>query len=253
MDGTAQRFQDKVALVTGAGSGIGLAIAKHLAAEGARVAIADIADATDIAATIPGSMAVALDVVSDPGWIQAMAMVEEHWAPVELLVNNAGITLPGSIESIALEDWQRTLDVDLTGVFLGCRHAIAAMRKVGRGAIVNISSAYGIKADPDYVAYNAAKSEIILMTRSIALHCAREALGIRCNVVHPGVILTPMLADALAATSDPRAEQKRWKKSHPIGRLGETGDIARMVAFLLSDDASFVTGAAYVVDGGLSL
>jgi NAD(P)-dependent dehydrogenase (short-subunit alcohol dehydrogenase family) len=170
---------------------------------------------------------------------------------LDILVNNAGITLPGSVETLSLADWQRTLDVDLTGVFLGCRHGIAAM-KAG-GTIINISSAYGIKPDPDTVAYNAAKSAVVLMTKSIALHCARSRYDITCNIVHPGVVRTPMMDAYLAASADPAGEAQRWMDMHPLGRLGTPEDVSAVVTFLASAEARFITGASYVVDGGISL
>ncbi len=250
-----QRLHNKVALVTGAASGIGADIASRLRAEGAVVFIADVdrANGTRLAEALgQGAIFVQLDVTQEESWGQAMAAVQAQSGRLDILVNNAGITLPGTVESLSLADWRRTLDVDLTGVFLGCRHGIAAM-KAGGGSIINISSAYGIKADPDTVAYNAAKSAVVLMTKSIALHCARSRYDITCNIVHPGVVRTPMMDAYLAAAPDPEAEAQRWMDMHPIGRLGTPADISAVVAFLASPEARFTTGASYVVDGGISL
>jgi NAD(P)-dependent dehydrogenase (short-subunit alcohol dehydrogenase family) len=250
-----QRLQNKVALVTGAASGIGADIASRLRAEGAAVFIADVdqANGMRLAESLgPGVTFVKLDVTQDESWDQAMTAVHAQSGRLDILVNNAGITLPGTVESISLDDWRRTLDVDLTGVFLGCRHGIAAIKARG-GAIINISSAYGLKADPDTVAYNAAKSAVVLMTKSIALHCARSRYDITCNIVHPGVVRTPMMDAYLAAAPDPEAEAQRWMDMHPIGRLGKPADVSAVVAFLASPEARFITGASYVVDGGISL
>jgi len=250
-----QRLQNKVALVTGAASGIGADIASRLRVEGAAVFIADVdqANGMRLAESLgPRSTFVKLDVTQDESWRQAMAAVHAQSGRLDILVNNAGITLPGTVESISLDDWRRTLDVDLTGVFLGCRHGIAAI-KAGGGAIINISSAYGLKADPDTVAYNTAKSAVVLMTKSVALHCARSRYDITCNIVHPGVVRTPMMDAYLAAAPDPEAEAQRWMDMHPIGRLGTPADVSAVVAFLASPEARFITGASYVVDGGISL
>jgi NAD(P)-dependent dehydrogenase (short-subunit alcohol dehydrogenase family) len=250
-----QRLQNKVALVTGAASGIGADIASRLRAEGAAVFIADVdqANGMRLAESLgQGVTFVKLDVTQDESWGQTMAAVHARSGRLDILVNNAGITLPGTVESISLDDWRHTLDVDLTGVFLGCRHGIAAI-KAGGGAIINISSAYGLKADPDTVAYNAAKSAVVLMTKSIALHCARSRYDITCNIVHPGVVRTPMMDAYLAAAPDPEAEAQRWMDMHPIGRLGTPADVSAVVAFLASPEARFITGASYVVDGGISL
>jgi NAD(P)-dependent dehydrogenase (short-subunit alcohol dehydrogenase family) len=250
-----QRLLNKIALVTGGASGIGAGIATRLRGEGAFVFIADIdqASGTRLAVSLgPDAMFVPLDVTQDESWTVAMSAIHARSGRLDILVNNAGITLPGTVESLSLEDWRRTLDVDLTGVFLGCRHGIAAI-KAGGGAIINISSAYGIKADPDTVAYNAAKSAVVLMTKSIALHCARSRYDITCNIVHPGVVRTPMMDAYLAATPDPAAEAQRWMDKHPVGRLGTPADVSAVVAFLASAEARFITGASHVVDGGISL
>jgi NAD(P)-dependent dehydrogenase (short-subunit alcohol dehydrogenase family) len=249
------RFDNKVILVTGAASGIGAAIAKRFFDEGGSVLIADYDREHGIAiAESLGENAkfLHLDVADNESWSAAMQQTKLLFGKLDVLVNNAGVTLQGSVESISLEDWQRTLNIDLTGVFLGCRHGIAAMAENG-GAIINISSAYGLKADPDTVAYNAAKSALVLMTKSIALHCARSNYSITCNLVHPGVIQTPMLDAYIAALPDPAAEMKRWTDMHPIGHLGKPEDIAAMVVFLASAEARFTTGASFVVDGGISL
>jgi NAD(P)-dependent dehydrogenase (short-subunit alcohol dehydrogenase family) len=249
------RLQGKVAVVTGAASGIGAEIATRFRSEGAVVFIADIdrERGTAVAGSLgPDAFFVPLDVTRDESWTEAVALVHERSGRLDVLVNNAGVTLPGTVESLSLQDWRLTLDVDLTGVFLGCRHGIAAIKPFG-GSIINISSAYGIKADPDTVAYNAAKSAVVLMTKSIALHCARARYDITCNIVHPGVVRTPMMDAYLAAGPDPEAEAQRWMDMHPIGRLGTPADVSAVVSFLASADARFITGASYVVDGGISI
>ena len=255
MSGMASRFENKVALVTGGASGIGAEIASRFQREGAAVVIADIDQ--ERGASLAGSlgrdcMFTNLDVTQDQSWSSAMTSVIARFGRLDIVVNNAGITRAGNVESLSLDDWRLTLDVDLTGVFLGCRHGVAAMKATG-GSIINISSAYGLKADPDTVAYNAAKSAVILMTKSIALHCARSRYDITCNIVHPGVVRTPMMDAYIATCPDPEAEAMRWSDMHPIGRLGSTADISAVVSFLASAEARFITGASFVVDGGISL
>jgi NAD(P)-dependent dehydrogenase (short-subunit alcohol dehydrogenase family) len=249
------RLQHKVALVTGAASGIGAEIASRFRSEGALVVLtdADLERGAHVAASLgPEAIFIGLDVTQDQSWTHAMALVRERFGKLDVLVNNAGITRPGNVESLSLDDWRVTLDVDLTGVFLGCRHGVKAMRATG-GAIINISSAYGIKADPDTVAYNAAKSAVVLLSKSIALHCARSRYDITCNIVHPGVVRTAMMDAYLAACPDPDAEARRWTDMHPVGRLGTPAEVSAVVSFLASAEARFITGASYVVDGGLSL
>jgi NAD(P)-dependent dehydrogenase (short-subunit alcohol dehydrogenase family) len=250
------RLTGQVAIVTGAASGLGRAISEAFVAEGAVVAVTDISDGEGMAvAKSLGAKAIFIhhDVTSESDWKHAIARTVEHFGKLDTLVNNAGITLLGSIESLSLEDWNKTLAVDLTGVFLGCKLALPAMKLAGGGAIINISSMLGLKAEDDCVAYNAAKSGVTLMTKSIALHCARQRHNIRCNSIHPGVIRTPILEKVLAQVRDPEALMKQYVAKHPIGRLGEPADVANLAIYLASSESSFVTGSSCVVDGGATL
>ena len=250
------RVEGKVALVTGAASGLGAAIAERLAQEGATVVVADVDRAGGEAqAQRMGNATVflALDVTSEDDWRMAVDATVERHGRLDILVNNAGITLMGSVESISLADFRKTLEVDLIGPFLGCRTAIPALAKSGRGSIVNISSMAGLKAGPDLAAYNAAKAGVTLFTKSVALHCAREKNGVRCNSVHPGVIRTPILDKVLAQVPNPEATMAGFVAAHPIGYIGEPADIANIVLYLSSDESKFATGAEFVVDGGSSM
>ena len=239
------------ALVTGGGSGIGEAIARQLAAAGAYVMIGDVDTVAGAAvADSFGARFVRLDVASEDDWAAA---IEADQGGLDILVNNAGITIMGSIEDISLADFQHTLDVDLIGVFLGCKAAIATMRRGGGGAIVNISSTAGLKASANLAAYNAAKAGVTLLTKSVALHCAEQRYGIRCNSVHPGVIRTPILDKVMAQVSDPQALMAGFVAQHPIGNIGDTADIADIVHYLVGPRAKFITGSEFVVDGGLIL
>ena len=244
----------RLALVTGTASGLGQAIAERLDAEGAIVVSTDVDEANGAAnaARLQRGAFLPLDVTSEEGWAAVMAQVGRRFGPLDILVNNAGITTLGSIEDISYAAFRREIDIDLCGTFLGCQAAVKAMRTRG-GSVVNISSASGLKASSWLVAYNAAKAGVTLMTKSIALYCGEKGYPIRCNSVHPGVIDSPMVAKAAAQTDDPEAFRRQLVSTHPIGHLGEPGDIAAMVAFLASDESKFSTGAAFVVDGGLTL
>ncbi len=248
------RLSGKVALVTGAASGLGRATAILFAREGARVACSDIdlAGARNTAETC-GSDAIALaqDVTDEARWRAVIADVETRLGALHILVNNAGIGLPGSIESTPSEDWRRVHAVDLDSVFYGCRAVLGAMRRAGTGAIVNVSSIAGIVADGNLAAYCSAKAAVRHLTKSVALHCARNRDPIRCNSVHPAFIDTPLLDAAIPHLS--REELlARLAAGNPMGCVGEPDDVAHAILYLASDEAKFVTGAELVIDGGLS-
>jgi 3-oxoacyl-[acyl-carrier protein] reductase len=237
----------KVALVTGAGRGIGRAIATGLAQAGAHLAINDLdaASATQTTASLPNAAAFPADV-SDEAAVQAMVVaVQARFGRMDILVNNAGVEPHGSLLELSLADWQRTLDVNLTGPFLTSRAAGGLMRKQGGGVIVNISSiagrAFGLR---NRAAYVAAKSGLIGLTRE----CAREfaAYNIRVNAICPGVIMTEMTAHL----RQDAGMMAKWMDEIPQRRLGEPEDVADAVVFLCSDAARYITGQAINVDGG---
>jgi len=242
------RFQGKVAIVTGGASGIGKATSVRLASEGASVVIADInADAGQVVVdqiTANGGSAifVSLNVTSEDAWNAAVATTVETFGKLDLLVNNAGIGDARAIEDTPIEVWDKTIAVTQTSVFLGLKASSAALKATGNGSVVNISSIYGLvggsAAGP---AYQAAKGAVRLLTKNAALWWVEE--GVRVNSVHPGFIDTPILEgaprEALAATV-------------PMKRLGRPEEIASMVLYLLSDEASFITGAEFAVDGGFT-
>lgn len=247
------RLDGRIALVTGGASGLGAAIASRLAGEGAIVWVADIdlPGAQAHATTLPGGRAIALDVTAKDQWRAAIAQVEAAHGRLDILVNNAGITTMGSIETLDVDAFRHELEIDVIGVFLGCQTALPLMKATG-GSIVNMASAAGLKADPGLVGYNAAKAAVTLMTKSIALHCAKERYGIRVNSVHPGAIHTPIIDKVLAQVPDPEATLAGFLSVHPIGHLGHPDDIAAIVAFLASDESRFATGAAFSIDGGMT-
>ncbi len=245
------RLKNKSAFVTGGASGLGEAIVRRFAAEGADVIIADI-DATGgtaLAAELgKAARFQQLDVTSEGSWETALATCDH----LDILVNNAGITTVGTIESLSLEQFRTMLDIDLVGVFLGCKLVVPLMKGRG-GSVINMSSMCGLRAQPDLVGYNAAKAAVTHLSRSVALHYAREGYGMRCNSIHPGAIHTPILDKVMSQVEDGQALYDGWVASHPVGRLGRPEEVAAMALYLASDESAFTTGAALAVDGGSSL
>jgi len=246
------RFDNRIALVTGAASGLGLAISQRLSGEGATVVMTDVDEAAgqSAVASLPTKgLFLRHDVTSETGWKSVVADVDTLFGRLQILVNNAGITLMGDIETLSFGAWKKTLEVDLDGPFLGCQNVIPLMKKSG-GVITNISSIAGLRASAALVGYNAAKAAVTLMTKSVALHCAEHGYGIRVNSVHPGMIRTPILEKVFAQGPQGEAIRAGAVATHPIGRIGEPEEVASLVAYLSSDEASFMTGGAYLVDGG---
>jgi meso-butanediol dehydrogenase/(S,S)-butanediol dehydrogenase/diacetyl reductase len=250
----SRRFEGHVAIVTAAGSGIGAATAKRLAAEGARLVVADLsgtrAQATAQAIAAAGSDAawLKMDAAEPPAVEATVALALSRWGRLDVLVNNAGYGEPALLCDTSIESWNRTLAVTLTSVFLGLKHALPVMRRQGRGAVVNTASVSGIAGDIGMPAYNAAKAGVVNLTRAAALECAGQ--GIRVNCVCPGGIDT-RVTQILAGD---RADELRRTMAavHPLQRMGSAEEIAAAIAFLASDEASFITGAALVADGGLT-
>lgn len=248
------RVAGKIALITGGASGIGRAAAKLLAAEGARVAVSDIniegaqATAADIGA---GALALEHDVTDEASWEKILGATADKLGGLHVLVNCAGIVSVGTVEETSLEDWRRVHAVDLDSVFLGCKHAVPLIARHGGGSIINLSSISGIIAGHNLAAYNSAKAGVRHLTKSVALHCARQGYGIRCNSIHPAFVDTAMLDDILRhGTREEGLE--RLARQVPLGKIGDTGDIAWAVVYLASDESKFMTGAEMVLDGGVS-
>jgi len=249
------RVQDKVALVTGGASGIGLATAELLAAEGARVVIADIDRAAGerAAATLgPRATFHRLDVTREDDWVAATDAVVRDGGRLDVLVNNAGTVLLKDVETTTLAEWHDLMAVNHDGVFLGCKHAVRVMKERGGGSIINMSSVAGLIGHPALAAYCASKGGVRLLTKSVALHCARRGYNIRCNSVHPSFADTPMLAGMLARTDDPARTRIGWSAAAPLGRLAHPAEVARTILFLASDESTFTTGAELVIDGGMT-
>jgi NAD(P)-dependent dehydrogenase (short-subunit alcohol dehydrogenase family) len=242
------RFDGKVALITGAASGIGKATALRLASEGAKVVVADVqteagaATVAEIESAGGTATFLKLDVTSESEWDAAIAATVETYGSLTTLVNNAGIGDARPIEDTDLATWDKTIAVTQTSVFLGSKAASAALRAADGASVVNISSMYGIVgaafAGP---AYQAAKGAVRILTKNLALHWAGD--GVRVNSVHHGFIDTPILGET---------DRTALIAGTPIGRLGKPEEIASMIAYLASDEASFITGGEFVVDGGVT-
>ena len=243
-----QRFDGKIAFVTGAGSGIGLAAARRIADEGGTVVCA--VQTEDQRAATGELESVVIDVADERSWAAVVDGVVSDHGGIDVLVCSAGILRKGTAEETTLDLWNEVLAVNLNGAFLGARLVIPLMRARGGGAIVNISSLNGIRGTPGALAYAASKGGVVALTMSMALDHARD--NIRVNCICPGSIHTPMVQAVYAETPDPEAARQARIAMHPLGRDGVPEDIAATIAFLASDDASFMTGQAVAVDGGRS-
>lgn len=250
------RMRGKSAVVTGGGLGIGRACALKLAEEGASVVVTDI-DAANGKAVVDdirsrGGKAFFLkhDVGDEAGWAEVMRVATERYGRLDALVNNAGVALGKDVEHTTLDEWRWLMRINLEGVFLGTRYAIATMKANGSGSIINLSSIEGLIGDPNLAAYNASKGGVRLLTKSSALYCARAGYNIRVNSVHPGYIWTPMVEHFLKAQGDIEKGRQALDRLHPIGHVGEPDDIAYGVLYLASDESRFVTGTELVIDGG---
>jgi len=244
------RLEGRVALVTGAASGIGRVTAERLVGEGAVAVVSDVQDEAgeETAGSIRGNGGQAgymhLDVTDEDGWTGVVERVLAEHGHLDILVNNAGLGDLAPIEETTLADWERTIAIDQTGVFLGMKSCGDALKASGHGSVINISSIFGTSGGfGTSPAYHAAKGAVRTLTKNVALHWATE--GVRVNSIHPGFIRTPILDQAKGT--------EVWDAMTaltPMGRLGEPAEIAAAVAYLASDDASFVTGLELYVDGG---
>ncbi|WP_448586156.1 glucose 1-dehydrogenase [Thermaurantiacus sp.] len=263
-----RRLEGRVAIVTGAASGIGRATAAALAAEGAAVMATDIdvagGEETHGLVRAAGGHAAFLahDVTSEEQWIAVVTATVERFGGLDILVNNAGIATGMAVTDMPLEAWNRQLAVNLTGVFLGAKHAIPAIRKTGRGgAIINVSSVAGLEGAAGLAGYCAAKGGVRLFSKALAKECAAARDGIRVNSVHPGIIDTPIWsridegglgAEAFRASSGANrlSPDLIAAQGAPLGFAGQPEDIARGIVYLASDDSRYVTGSELVIDGG---
>ena len=233
------RLRDKVILITGAAGGIGSAIAKAVAREGGRAVLTDLAS--------HAGMDHALDVTSEEDWTRVIAAVGK----LDGLVNAAGIAPLGTVEGTDYALWRKVMAINLDGTFLGCKHGMGAIKRNG-GSIVNISSVSGLVGGHNLAAYNASKGGVRLLTKSVALHGARQKPQVRCNSVHPTFIEGPMSDALFAVVPNPAEVKARMERQIPLHRFGKPAEVADMCVYLLSDESVFVTGAEFVIDGGLT-
>jgi NAD(P)-dependent dehydrogenase (short-subunit alcohol dehydrogenase family) len=231
------RLDERVALITGGGSGIGAACAERFASEGATVVTLDLAGAVDHL----------VDVGDESAVSEAIDLVVERHGRLDVVVNSAGVAGGGPVHLLDREEWDRVIRVNLTGTFLVCKHALRPMLDQGTGSIINVASVEGIEGTEGGSTYNASKAGVVMLTKNLAIDYGRK--GIRANVICPGFIETPMFASVL---DSPGMEiyRERIRDEHKLGRFGRPDEIAGAALFLASDDASFVTGHALVVDGG---
>lgn len=249
-----RKLENKTALVTGAARGIGEAIARAFASQGAHVIVTDIDVhlGQKVAAAIGGTF-YELDVSSEAAWDAFAA----NYAEIDIVVNNAGITgfenNPGSHdpEHASLSEWHRVHAVNLDGTFLGCRYAIRAMRAKGAGSIINMSSRSGLVGIPGAAAYASSKAAIRNHSKSVALYCAQQGLNIRCNSIHPAAILTPMWQALIGNGPDRTQRMAAMVADTPIKRFGTVAEVAAVALLLAGDDAAYMTGSELVLDGGL--
>jgi NAD(P)-dependent dehydrogenase (short-subunit alcohol dehydrogenase family) len=253
------RLAGKVAMITGAAGGIGQAIARRFADEGARIVLSDLdadalsAEADRLAGRGVEVLSVTHDVRDEASWMAAMEATEGKFGRLDILVNNAGVAAPApsAFEDITLAQWRKVMDVNLDGVFLGLRRAIPFMRRMGGGAIVNIGSVAAYVGTPGGPAYGTSKGGIRALTKQAAVLCARNGDKVRINAVHPCYVWTPLAEAGATARWGPDQAKDKLRAMHPFGVLAEPEDVANIVLFIASDEARLINGADIIADGGL--
>ena len=237
------RLKDKAVLITGAAGAIGAAVRDAVTREGGRAIATDLAGRDGIDH--------ALDVTSENDWLDAIGAIERTAGRLDGLVNAAGIAVLATIEETDYATWKRVMAINLDGTFLGCKHALALLKRNG-GSIVNLSSISGIVGGHNLAAYNASKGGVRLLTKSVALHGARLSPQVRCNSVHPAFLEGAMVEDILQQTGRPDIARGMLTRDIPLARLGKPAEVADLCVYLLSDESKFVTGAEFAIDGGLT-
>jgi len=237
------RLKDKVVLITGAAGAIGMAVKDAVTREGGRAIATDLAGRDGIDHV--------LDVTSENDWLGVVGEIERSVGRLDGLVNAAGIAVLATIEDTDYATWRRVIAINLDGTFLGCKYALALLKRNG-GSIVNLSSISGIVGGHNLAAYNASKGGVRLLTKSVALHGARLNPQVRCNSVHPAFLEGPMVEDVLGQTGRPDIARGMLTRDIPLARLGKPAEVAELCVYLLSEESGFVTGAEFAIDGGLT-
>lgn len=258
-DVSAQRLAGKKAFITGAGGGLGAAMAHLFVRHGAKVFLTDIdeaavrvvADAINAAYDSPAAWFAQQNVREEERWPPLLALAAEAMDGLSILVNNAGIGAVGGVESLPLKDWQRVMGVNVDAVFHGCKHALPLLKQSQPGSIINISSMAAFKIDPDYTVYNASKAAVASLSKSVAIDCARQKIEVRCNSIHPAFIRTGIVEPFFQALGEEEAIRK-LTRGNPMRRLGEPDDVAYAALYLASDESRYVTAAELRIDGGAS-
>jgi len=248
-----ERFKGKLGVISGGASGMGAETARHYAKEGGSVITIDIDEegGNRVSEEIGESCEfVKVDVTKEEDWNDLETHLGERFYKITNVVNAAGISEPATIEDETVEHWDRVHAINGTSVFLGCRFAVKAMKQNG-GSIVNFSSSLATRPKPFVLSYNYSKAGVLVITRTVALHCAEKGYKIRCNAVQPGAINTPMMQRYVDAAEDPQQQLADFAASHPMNRVGEPEEVVSAVLFLCSDDSSYTTGDSISVDGGV--
>ena len=252
------RVQDKVAIITGAASGLGFAAAYKLLEEGAKVVLTDVN--SEVLHSMPERLSsfstsqfttINHDVTQEESWVELINKTERDQGKINILVNSAGISLGADIVSTDFDIWKKVHQVNLDSVFLGCKYAVPIMGKYGYGSIINISSISGIVAGWNTAAYNSSKAGVRHLSKSVALFCAKKGYDVRCNSIHPAFVNTPILDPIKQAFGAEEAVAK-LSRQIPMNKIGDTDDVSYAILYLASEESKFMTGSEIVLDGGLS-